>query len=277
MKKGIYSISGWVLMIGGVAGIVLSIIGLTTFWKNSAQISEQLLTTVDLLEQTFSTTESGLEIVNIALEQAVEKLTLMESTFHGVAGAIGDTRITLLSIADLIGDDLTLVIRETQTSLSAVQTSAILMDDTLKIISAIPFIGAKYAPSQPLGESVEQISTSLGELPVSFSEIQTSLDSTSTNLSDVELDIEEFAGSLTDIHDSLYEAQDVIEQYQNILGEMRDNLAELHTNIPKWFKKVNIGVSLFMAWMSIVSFGLFSVGTMMFNQDFLINPSAKEN
>ncbi|MCJ7622577.1 MAG: septation ring formation regulator EzrA [Anaerolineaceae bacterium] len=275
MRKGIYSISGWVLMIGGVAGIVMSIFGLTIFRKNGSQISEQLLTTVDLLGQTFSTTESGLEIINTTLEKSEEKLAQLETTFHGVADAVGDTRITLLNIGDLIGDDLTLVIRETQASLSAVQTSAVLVDDTLKIISAIPFIGAKYAPTRPLSESVEQINTSLEELPVSFTEIQTNLDSTSTDLSDVELDIEEFSGSLSEINDSLNEAQGVIEEYKDILRDMQNHLAKLHTDIPKWFKKINIGVSLFIAWMTITSFGLFSVGLMMYKQDFLETSSGK--
>ena len=264
--KTIYSIAAILLFIGALAGIVLSGYGLFSFWNSQNEIFEQVLTSIDLLSQTLSTTQGGLTIVNDTLLQAKDDLDLIETFTYDISDAVGNTRPTLESISVLFGEDLSDIVVETQSSLESVETSAVLIDDTLRVISAIPLIGARYAPSQPLGESIGEISDTLDALPQSLSDIEEGLDTTAEDLTGIESSIDNLAGRIGEIDSSLEEANKIITDYQSITSELQENLASIKMELPQWFHRVSIAIAALLAWVSIASFGLFCTGVLMWKQ-----------
>ncbi len=266
MMRIIYKISAWVMFAGAVTGIIFSGYALITYWKNQNRILDQFLSSVSLLDQTLTTTHSGLSVVDDAIQKAREDIGMTRIFLLQTADAVGNTSPTLTSIADLFGEDLIAIVDDTQTSLNSAESSAKLIDDTLKIISALPFIGSRYAPSQPLGESIAQISTTLDNLPASLTDIQDGLNSTVEDLDDIETSVSTVAESIAEIDTDLENASAVIKEYQTITTELHDNLVVFQQDLPGWIKTFSYTISFLFAWISIASFGLFGAGTLMLKQ-----------
>lgn len=265
--KTLYTIAAWILFIAAIAGIIFSAYGLFSFWRVQNEILSQLLTSINLVDKTISTTQDGLTLVTDVVEQAKDDLDLIESMTYDISDAVGNTRPTLESTSKLFGEDLSNIVVETQNSLAAAESSAILIDDTLRIIAAIPLLGTRYAPSQPLGESIGLISDTLGDLPESLSEIEEGLDTTSEDLASIESSIDSLASRIGQIDSNLEEASVVLEDYQAITEELHENLRSFNVVLPNWFRRIVIAISALFAWICIASFGLFSTGLLMWKHN----------
>lgn len=260
MKKSIIRLIGLLLVLAAMVGIILGIAGVFFIWKEKAAISASVNDSLALLEQTLTTTQNGLLVLDSTLENAAIQISKIQATSARAADTLATTYPTLDSIADLFGNKLTNVVTDTQLSLSAAEASATLIDDTLGIISAIPIIGARYEPDPPLATSIDQISESLGALPASFSEIEQNLSSTSTNLLEVQKDIEEMYASLGDISTNLKDAQSVVEEYQRIVTRNQNKVDTFQVNFPQHLERIALGITLILVWVAIASFGLLTQG-----------------
>jgi len=263
--KTIYSITAILLFIGALAGIIFSAFSLFVFWRSQNEIQTQFVSSFVLVNETLSTTREGLSVVNQTINQAQADLELIESFTFEVSDAVGNTRPTLETLSVLFGEDLQDILVETQDSLVAAESSAILIDDTLRIISSIPLLGTRYAPSEPLGESIGQIAIALSSLPDSLTEIQDGLDDTAEDLYNIEVSIDNLAERIGIIDSNLEEAGEVIENYQSSTTSLQKDLDTFELAIPGLFRKIKFGVSFLLAWISIASLGMFSAGTLMWN------------
>ncbi len=264
--KWITRISAWVIFFGAAFGIFISISALVLLWSNKPQFLEQIQSNSALLEQAITTTQTGLSIVEEAIVSASEDINLTKTILLQTSDAVGNTGPTLTTVADLFGEDLLTIINDTQTSLVSAESSAQLIDDTLKVISAIPLIGSRYAPSQPLGESISQISTALSYLPASLTDIQEGIYVTVEDLSDIETSIESIADSISDIDTNLESAGTIISEYQVITKELHQNLLSFQEGFPHWLNTICYAASLLLAWIGIISIGFIGTGIFLLRQ-----------
>lgn len=264
--KLIYTTTAWMLFIGAVAGIAFSAYGLFTVWDAQNRLLVQLQSGITLIDQTLTTTQEGLAVVDETLTQAQSDLLLIETFTYEVSDAVGNTRPTLEQVSGLFEEDLVDIVSETQSSLRSVKSSAVLMDDTLRLISSIPLIGARYAPAEPLGESIEQLSGALDDLPQSLADIGNGLQTTSEDLSGITDTIDELGQRIGQIDADLEEANLVIIDYQTTTGSLQENLRILNNAIGVWLPRITVGISIFLIWTCIASLGLFSLGVLLLKQ-----------
>jgi septation ring formation regulator EzrA len=266
MKTIIYRLFGILILLGAFSGVALSTGGIAIVWREQVNINTQVTENLDLLKQTMLTTTQGLDILESTLENASTKVEQIRLTSAHLADTMAATSPALDSLGELFGVKMTAIVTDTQDSLSAAESSATLIDDTLKVISAIPLIGARYAPEASLSTSIAQISTSLDALPVSFSEIEQNLSNTSTNLQTVQGDVEELYTSLEDIQNNLADAQAVIQDYQGIALKMQEKLDHFQQTIPARLKQLAWGITFVLAWLGVASLGLFTQGLELIKQ-----------
>ena len=172
---------------------------------------------MDTIEMTVAATTNMLDVVNTTLDQAGANIQAIEASLIDVTAALSTASNVADTVGTMIGEDFTRVIAETQTSLDSVETSAKLIDDTLRIVSAVPFIGARYRPEVPLQETISAVNLSLDELPASFAVVQSELEQTSTSVDNIQRDLDNLSMTIGEIETSLTEAKVVLEQYRTVV------------------------------------------------------------
>ena len=258
MKKVFSTLFTALLIIGSIFGLILSIMGINFVLQTNEQFASDATDGLEIVKETLSTTNDGLVIVQDTLESARENTLIIGNMVLEVSSTLEGTRLTTESIGTFFTEDMTDVVKETQTSLLAAQTSAALVDDTLKVISAIPLIGAKYAPSKPLGESIADVSSSLDSLPDSFEEIDLNIENTSSSLYDIELSISELGEKINDIDSTLEEAQTVITDYQEITADLDSRLSSIQEKLPAWIQNFTTILVILLVWTALVSVSMAS-------------------
>lgn len=249
MKNLLYRICGVMLLAAALLGTAISLAGLATVWRVEAQMVTGVQNGLDLLDRTLESTQTLLVVTESSLKRAEEDLVLLSEMSADAAATLETTTEVTTHLGDLLGKDLVAVVDETQKSLDSVKTSAKLIDDTLRLISAVPFVGAAYKPEVPLQESVEQVSASLDAVPVTLAAVQTSLLSTTSDTRSLKTDMHLLSKSLLQIKLKVSELKQVTGAYQTIVGEAQTNLKGVRGAFPTWARQASLGISLLLFWL----------------------------
>jgi len=248
--------SAVLLILGALLGIFLAVGGTIYIWANEDRFNTQVTQGLDLIDDTLETSADGLDLLNHSLQQTTSTIGLLKETSSELSTSLDGTIPLVEQMGSVIGEDMTTVVRDTQASLSAAQSSARLVDDTLRIITAIPLIGQRYAPSLPLGESIENVSQSLDGLPDSFRDIQQQMNTAAGQLESIQGEVESLAENITDAENSISDAQGVIGEYESQVSTLQERMADIRQNFPGWIRTFNWGITLFLVWMAVVQVSL---------------------
>lgn len=260
MRVFLYRFVGILLIIGSLFGLALSSGGLYYLWRGKQDFSRQVTASTQLLTRSLKVTADGLSVVQSSLENAGNDLELIRASTEAMARAMEDTNPTILQSADLIGQDLPLVIIQTRRSLDAASESAKLIDDTLRVISSIPLIGARYTPEIPLQDTIDDVSDSLRGLPEDFIAVRDGIVKTANNLQGIKATIRELSVEIDRVKQNLEEANAVSGQYKSILRELSAQVDTLEQNIPRWVDTLVLILTLVLAWLIITQIAIFTQG-----------------
>lgn len=272
MRAFISRLIGVLLITAAVLGLSLSILGLLYVWTSQAAINAQVRTTLDTLDQALSATSDMMVVINDSLEQASSDIELIDNAIIDVATTINTTADVANSVGDLLVTDFTAVVTDTQESLSSVEASARLIDDTLRVVSAVPLIGARYRPEVPLQTSIAQVSASLNQLPTSLEAVQGELDQTAISLQEIQTDLDQLGKSVANLRQTLSEAQTVMQQYEDIYAKLQADVDRLETNLPRWMQVATWGLTLGLIWLGLVQIAFFLQGFMLIGRPTTVSP-----
>jgi hypothetical protein len=275
MKQLLARLVGFILVIGAILGLILSIAGLVIVSSVENQVTTRIVAGLDLLDSALGSTADGLSVADKALVEAGDTVRSLETTTLGVSQTISDTIPLVDSVATLVGEDLPSSISAAQTALTAAESSAKVADDTLALLAALALLsGVEYEPPVPLHTGIAQISGSLDRLPAAFTEMERGLDTTSSNLARIETDVAWLSGSIGQIDTSLDDARSVVGQYQSVVVSLRAELASTRETLPRWLGWLRWGISLILVWLGIAQLGLLSQGLELVRREWG-QPAAK--
>jgi methyl-accepting chemotaxis protein len=260
MKQLLTRLVGFILVIGAILGLILSIAGLVIVSSVENQVTTRIVAGLDLLDSALDSTADGLSVADKALVEAGDTVRSLETTTLGVSQTISDTIPLVDSVATLVGEDLPSSISAAQTALTAAESSAL--------------SGVEYEPPVPLHTGIAQISGSLDRLPAAFTEMERGLDTTSSNLARIETDVAWLSGSIGQIDTSLDDARSVVGQYQSVVVSLRAELASTRETLPRWLGWLRWGISLILVWLGIAQLGLLSQGLELVRREWG-QPAAK--
>ena len=253
--------AGLALMAAGFAGLFFSLVGLVALARLEHNINAGMKTTLDLMDDALGATSDGLLVAGASLDQVEGTIGSLQATTLGVGAAITGTVPTLEVMADLMGGVLPQTITTTQQALEAAQVSAKLVDDTLLLLTAVPFIGtATYNPEHPLSESIGAVADSLDPLPVALIGAQTGLLTAVSNLEAIQVQVGEVSTGIGAIAGSVGESLTVIEQYQAVVADLQEQMGLLRLSVPRWLRTARWSLSLVLVWLGVAQLGLLTQG-----------------
>ena len=259
MHTGFTRLTGVVVLIGAIFGLILSAFGLFALWSAKPTITSGILDVVALTSRTLDASDSMLQAINSSLEQASGDLALIRGILDDTSNTIGSSTDMMNDTADLMGEQMPQFIQNTQSSLTNVASTAQIVDDMLGAISNVPLLGpflkSRYQPDVPLHTSVARVNRSLDPLPASFTSIQQDLQNASSSMSTVRADVDQLAQQVADIDTSVKDASQVVTDYQLILSELRARLTTVETRLPVLLDTLFLGGTVLLIWLAISQFG----------------------
>lgn len=239
-----------------VPGLVVGLGGLWAIWRMEGRVASALENTADLTLRALTTTEKALDAAASSLDEAQDNFTLIRGSVDEISDALLTTVSVTGQIGDLVGGELTAILADTRSSLEVVQSSARLIDDTLAVVTMLPFIGSRYAPEMPLEKSIGKVAASLDGIPASLIEVQNELQATSQSLSALQADIDQLGGELGNVEKDLETARQAVTEYQRILDEVIQRLTRIRPAIAGWVRAVAIGLSVLCVWVLLMQIAL---------------------
>jgi methyl-accepting chemotaxis protein len=260
MKKTIYSITGFSFTLAAALGIIASLAGIMFVWRQAPAVSTHLVATAEFVQRVLDSTEGLLEVTDSTLTQAESNIALIADASQEMAETLHQTSLITASVADMVGDEFVGVVENTQTALTALETSAKLVDNTLSFIAAIPLLGTRYSNATPLYSSVVGINENLAELPKNMRGLQANLDSTAEAFTMLNESVRVLADSVGEIEASLKEAHAVVKSYQTLVTESQETTERMIVKLPGWVRWGAVGLTVLLVWGIVIQAGLLMFG-----------------
>ncbi len=260
MQASFKRIIGILLILASILGMLLSLAGGVMLWRSAARTEALALSTTSVIGESLDTTAGLLDVLHDMLQTTEESFTLVEASLGDSGLALENTADMTDTIGTLMGEDMAGVLSQTQDALSSTQQTARLIDDTLKIVSAIPLIGARYTPDVPLETTIEQVSKSLDPVPDALDEIERGLQNASTDLSIVRKDLMEMETLVSDLKEDTGEIVTLVGTYQSNTEALKTTFDTFEEKLPARLKGFNIAATAFLIWLFISQLGLLTQG-----------------
>lgn len=240
---------GFLFVIAAVAGMIFSIIGLVQIWRYEQVVTQTVVDNLELVDQALNATQDGLTVVDDVVETTKVDVASLQTTTRALALAIHDMSSMFDSLSTLATEDFPDSIKATQTSLESAQSSALVIDNTLAVLTSLPFSPAgDYKPEVPLHTALADVSTSLDSLPASLATIDTSLDDGKVNLAVVEVELNKISDTTKDMSRALSNAQTTIGKYQAVTKQLKVRVETLQLGAPGGIKTMVWILSFILIW-----------------------------
>ncbi len=256
-------LTGWLLVITAALGVFVSLAGLILTWTVGPRVKTQVLNSVSLASQAADTSNRALIVLSTSLSNIGDTLVLMKNTSDQIASSMDQTVPMIDSTSVLVGDNIASLVRNTQSSLSSAQSSARLVDDTLRLITSLPLIGQRYAPSQSLSSSITQINSSLDGLPEALAKLKTNLQTTSANVRESQTKVVTLSSDLQRMSTDVQDAEQVVSQYQQQVSDLQSTLGGLSHSLATWLTIGQIGLTFFFIWLGLAQISIINQGMAM--------------
>jgi methyl-accepting chemotaxis protein len=249
-----------VLILCGL-GLVLSVVagyGLIRFRKPAIHRAENALESAG---DALAAAERGLAAAAGSLGPSLEMMATVQEAVREIAFSLEETEPLFDSMADVLGDELPVVISSTQDSLEAAQETAVVVDRVLYALDAISFLsGVTYDPEVPLAESVENVSASLDDLEPTFLVLEDGIEQADTNTAAVGAQLEALEENLAEMEEPLREAEDSLEEYREMTRDLQEQLEDMSGQLARWINRLAAGLGLILLWQMIIQAALFLYG-----------------
>ena len=219
---------GSLLTLIAIIGIFFSLFGIATTWYMKPRIQNLVYMLIDSIDEIMINTDTGLLVLDSALKGAADNLDIISATLENLTSTVDSISVSLGASADLIGGDLRLTIIDTQTALSSAASSAVLIDNTLRIIAALPLM-PDYQPDVPLSISLEQVSESMDSVPESFLNIEQYIRETEEGMQLLKTDATQLATDIRTYENDLFDARSILTEYDLIIDDLREQLSNFRS------------------------------------------------
>ncbi len=241
-------------------GLIFCLVGIAITWIYTPRLKEPLLGWITSFEDTLVTTREGLRVMDSTIENAKDDLFTIDSslgnldyTFEGIISSLDTTKV-------LIGDDLRLIVLDSQDALFSAATTSKLIDNTLAFIARIPIIGANYKPEVPLHISLGEVATSMEKVPDSLDTIEQTLGATSEGLGTLQTDFVNLSNNLKLLEEDLEDAQAVLGEYNRIVNDLIAQINNFKENLSTYLIIISIFASGIFLWLGITQISILFQG-----------------
>lgn len=270
MRRLTFSTLGILLIAAAIAGILISMIGIVGLWRIEKSAKVSLVDTLDLLGTTIQATHDGLSIASSSLDQADDSLDAVSDMLKATGQSVQDMVPFVESMRQMTTVDLPDALSSTKFAFQSAQASAQVIDNTLAILTAIPFLSTPaYENQPPLSTAFGGVTASLDPISESLVSMDESLSITKSNLGDIDGAFGDIADSMNQIMNSLSDAQGVTGQYLNILEDLSARVETSREKLPATLDTIAWFLTIALIWLAITQIGLLMQGAEMLGLNFV--------
>lgn len=252
---------GYTFIVAAILGLIFSLAGIVLVWAVKTPLTTNLISTLDLIDNTLEATSSGLTIVDDILTKTISDLTSIGNTVQTAGNGIDDSVPMVESLSTLLSENIPNAITATQTGLSSLQDAAGTVESTLRLVTSIPFLPIEdYDPDVSFSAALEDVSQSLDAIPQSLSEMETTMNATEGNLIMMGAQINIIARNIAELKDSFYEIQLVFDQFQDVIAEAQSKLNNFRENLQTGITVTAWIFTIIFIWLGIAQLGLLTQG-----------------
>jgi hypothetical protein len=260
-------ITGIALIIIAVLSLLVSLFGLIQIWTIRQPLADAAVVGIDLFAETLDTTSDALRVVSDSLQSASDTVTTVERTTLSVAETMSTTRTTVGSFADLMGNDLPTSIDATHTALKSAQSSAVVVDNVLTMLSGVPLINIQYNPAVPLDVALGNVAKSLDNLPPTFSTIERDLNTTGDSLDQVVTSLNELPKTTQQMQRNIADAQKVVARYQSEVDGLQKLIKPIKSSLAKALMAVELASAFLVFWLGVTQVQVLLKGLELLRSD----------
>ena len=265
-------ISGLVLLIIGLLGVLLSIGGIIYSGRAVDAVVAVLDDTLGLTGDSLVTVEDTLALARGTIGDVNTSLVTVEETADSLAKTIEDTQPLLEEVAQITGEDAPDSIESVQGAIPAVAEVAGVIDDTLLTLNEFKIdeeilgfrlnydLGVNYQPTVPFDETVSGLGSSLDGFPDRLRELEPSLTAANENLGMVSENIYAVSDDLATINGRVAEVDPLLGDYIGIVQNINGTIDTTQSTIQAQAGNFKLALQLLFAWLGFLQFSLLYLG-----------------
>ena len=209
---------GKAMIVIGVLGIIVGIAaviagqGMIRNAKSSVDASLALTgEAVSAVKDSVSVTGTVVESVRTGMTNIGAAMTTLEASLH-------DASTTLNQGSEFVGGSLPVALDAVNGVLPTIQSVAKSVDDTLRLLSKVPF-GPAYTPVEPFDEAIGRLTAALGPLPAQLRTLGGSFAAMTTTTSTMAGDIAKLGGDIDALNKQLGDVGVLLRRYADTAGK----------------------------------------------------------
>ncbi|HEM62276.1 MAG TPA: hypothetical protein ENO24_08295 [Chloroflexi bacterium] len=245
------------LMAFSTLGLVISLVGLVLVWRFSGHVAASADDALEVSVAALDSTRENLDLTHAALGEAGVALAGTQTFIEAAGNGMANTSVLIDSLSDVLAGDMPKIIRESQSSLSAAEEGAAVIERMLYGLNTVSGLtGVRYAPDVSLTESFSAMNESLDTLPDQLAELDESLRAAQDNLDDLQTAALVVSQPLEESQAVLAEAQISAEAYSGMIEDLTVEVSALRDRLPGWIRVLTWSLSFLMVWLAISQVGL---------------------
>lgn len=256
MKPFISRLAHFTRILAAFSGCLISIIAICFIWIVEPSIEKTIRDGSQAAQVTLLTTTDLLDIIQETLSTADSSIVLVETTLSDTGSMLSTSSEAMSRLSGTMQDQFVPVLENTRLALVSVQNSASVVDSTLRVLSYVPFIGPRYNPELPLGESIGQVAKSLEPVPESLDQMATDLEKTAANFDTLRSDIHNAKVNILGLKANLQQSKEIIDRYRSIMRDLQDKLDVYSQQSIQTMRIALIISTAFFAWLLFTQAGL---------------------
>ncbi len=263
------------LILTALTGIGLSVSSIVIVHQARPLATAWGMKQMDTAQNTLSLLDEVLSILEDTLHTADTSLQSVNETLKVSAQTLGDTQPILSETQTLLDEQIPRTITETQAALYTAQQGVGIIEQTLRVITLIPFMpGEPYQPQTSLSDSLGQIAWTLGQIPQSTANLSDGIQISKASLATLQINLLSISLQLDDIQENLQGVLDTLPQYHQTIAAQQAQITWLSQQFPKWINWLSAVLTVFLVWLGLTQVGLLLQGVDWWQRG---NGKAEEN
>lgn len=268
---------GIILLLGALLGIALSVAGII-FGRQAIDLAGQGIdSSLLLVGDSLVAVVDTLELAKASVADVNTSMDTVQKTATDVSKTVSDTRPLLQTVNTVATQDVPSSIESVQEALPNIMEVASVVDTTLISLSnfsnnqsipialpvpgfrqplqfEVPFafdLGIDYEPTVPFDAAIEEVGTSIDDLPDRLRTLEKDLLVADANMEVISADILALSADLGTINQRIAEISPLLDEYIRIVSEVKGALGDIRTQIAAQLDTAKLVVLLIMIWIGL--------------------------
>lgn len=248
MKRAV----GILLLTIGIAGIILSVVGIAIGGRVVDRVAATAKDTLSLTSRSLDTVEASLLQTKVTLKDANEGLDRVAKTVNNFGQLVESTKPLLERVSQTVGEDVAQGIDSLRAVVSDLTRASAGVDEALTAINSVGgLLGLNLNLDRPLAEPIREIGSTLENLSREIGGLETDFNDTANKVETIGQDIKLIAQDLAVVNDGLAGFAPIIDEHVATVREIRANVDQALTGINRQKGPYKLGITIFMIWIGL--------------------------